>query len=354
MDDKAKVSVGEPGTPESASNHNRKALTKSNVELEASDHNYHVANLTPSAVTFMVDIPEEVTKSFFTGHIYVGIKDSIFQGSDPLRHIVELLNVVRTRNIAVQPYMCIFSDGGGDHNITFLFVQCVLLALFRILDLDVLNVGRCAPNQSFINPAERCMSILNIGMQCLSLERDHLGEYEDALKNCKSMKDIRTKAKKHQGLSDAFQTSLQSSIKKLENCYESMELKGKPVQTFQPSRDATEIVSCLSKIEPKIKAEDDIPHNKPKLPNYPSLQQFFSNHMNEGLYMLQFRKCGKAECCKLQSIQLPPKVPAPVPSPAGGHYMKFHELYGKVNTTEKDCPSLNTSGKDQKKKNDSG
>ena len=117
-DDKAKVSVGEPGTPEPATNHNRKALTKKNVELEASDHNYHVANLTPS-VTFMVELPDEATKSFFTGQIFVGIKDSIFQGSDPLRHIVELISVIRSQNIAVPPYLCIFSDGGGDHNITF-------------------------------------------------------------------------------------------------------------------------------------------------------------------------------------------------------------------------------------------
>ena len=120
MDDKAKVPVGEPGTPEAATSHNRKALTRESVVLESSDHNYHLANLTPS-VDFIVDIPDDVTKSFFAGNIIVGVKDSIFQPSDPLRHVVELLDVLRKREIPA--YLCIFSDGGGDHNVTFLFVR---------------------------------------------------------------------------------------------------------------------------------------------------------------------------------------------------------------------------------------
>lgn len=209
MDDKAKVPVGEPGTPEAATTHNRRALTTQNVTLEASDHNYHLANLTPS-VDFIVDVPNVVTKSFFSGDIYVGIKDSIFQGSDPLRHIVELLIVLRLQRAELPPYLCLFSDGGGDHNVTFLFVQCMLLALFRIGNFDVLNVGRCAPNQSYINPAERCMSLLNIGMQGLAIERDHSGPFEEIIKNCKSMKDIRIKANQIQGIREAYQSSLET------------------------------------------------------------------------------------------------------------------------------------------------
>ena len=96
--------------------------------------------------------------------IYVGLKDSVFQGSDPIRHTIELIKVLRAEYNQLPPYLVIFSDGGSDHNITFLYVQCALLALFRILDLDILNVGRCAPNHGYINSAERCMSLLNIGL----------------------------------------------------------------------------------------------------------------------------------------------------------------------------------------------
>ena len=68
----------------------------------------------------------------------------------------------------------IFTDGGGDHNIKYLYVQCVLLALFKIGNFDILNVGQCAPNQSWINQVERCISLLNIGLQGLTLQHDML------------------------------------------------------------------------------------------------------------------------------------------------------------------------------------
>ena len=42
----------------------------------------------------------------------------------------------------------------------------------------------------------------------------------------------------------------------------------------------------------------------------------------------------------LRSEKLPPPGPAPVMSPDGQHYLSFETLYGKVDTTEKDCPYL--------------
>lgn len=57
----------------------------------------------------------------------------------------------------------------------------MLLALFRIGSFDVLNVGRCAPHQSHINPTERAMSILNIGLQRLALERDGICIFEPTI-----------------------------------------------------------------------------------------------------------------------------------------------------------------------------
>ena len=200
MDDKAKIPIGDPGSPEAATQHMNRALSTNKVTLEASDHNYHSCNLTPSVNLLIKDIPESPNESFYTGQPWVGIKDSIFEASNPLRHIVELITVLRSENYEFPPYLSLFSDGGGDHNITFLYVQCCLLALFVIGDFDVLNVGRCAPNQSFINPAERCMSLLNNGLQGLSLERDHTGPFEGVLKSCSTMKSIQIKATEQQGL----------------------------------------------------------------------------------------------------------------------------------------------------------
>ena len=78
-----------------------------------------------------------------------------------------------------------------------------------------------------------------------------------------------------------------------------------------------------------------------KLNDFPQLKAYLRKHMTEGLYLLQYRKCGDASCCQRKIQNLPPKVPAPVLNADGTRYLKFSETYGKIQTTEKDCPSLN-------------
>ena len=58
-------------------------------------------------------------------------------------------------------------------------------------------LARCAPGHSWINPAERVMSVLNLGLQNVSLERQETSEAnKKKLKDCKSMNAIREQAKK--------------------------------------------------------------------------------------------------------------------------------------------------------------
>lgn len=353
MDDKAKVAVGNPGTPEAATTHNRRALTTNSITLESSDHNYHSVNLTPS-VTLICDTPTSASSSFYAGQVWVGVKDSIFEGSDPVRHVIELLYVLRSDYQELPPYCCIFSDGGADHNITFLYVQCALLALFKIGDFDVLNVGRCAPNQSYINPAERCMSLLNIGLQGLALERDHMGPMENVITSCKSMKAIRLKSKEQQGLKEIYQASIEAPRKILESCFEQLELKGTAVKIFQPNKDDSEVLKALNDIDIFISKSEDIPHSRSKLKDFPSLKLYFDEHLAEGLYMLQFRKCDRVQCCVRKIDKLPPTIPAPFLAPDKEHYLPFDLLYGKVEFSEKDCPSLSNKIQDSKKKNKEG
>ena len=177
MHDKANIPVSEPGTPEAARSHQRRVLSRSNIDLEAFDHNYYFVNLTLSVI-LNCQIPDSPNSSFYTDQIFVGIKDSVFEGSDPVRHTIELLDVLRSEHSDFPSYLSIFTDGGADHNITFLYTQCALLALFMIGNFDVLNVGRCAPSQSYINLVERCMSLLNIGLYGLALEKGHASAFE--------------------------------------------------------------------------------------------------------------------------------------------------------------------------------
>ena len=126
-----------------------------------------------------------------------------------------------------------------------MYVQCALLALFRIGDFDILNAGRCAPHQSYINPAERAMSLLNIGLQGLALERDHMGPFENVIKSTKSMKAIREKSVHQQGFKEGYQSSIEPSRQQLEKCFQSLELKQKPVKTFPPNRNVEEVINVL-------------------------------------------------------------------------------------------------------------
>lgn len=65
-----------------------------------------------------------------------------------------------------------FSDGGTDHRTNLEHVKVSAICLFKELDLDLYVAARCAPGQSWINPAERVMSILNIGLQNCALSRE--------------------------------------------------------------------------------------------------------------------------------------------------------------------------------------
>jgi hypothetical protein len=55
-------------------------------------------------------------------------------------------------------------------------VQGAAICIFKELNLDMLILARCAPGHSWRNPAERIMSLLNIGLQNCALERERSTE----------------------------------------------------------------------------------------------------------------------------------------------------------------------------------
>ena len=160
--------------------------------------------------------------------------------------------------------------------------------------------------------------------------------------------EFRSKANQHIGLKEYYLKSLAKPRRILESTFAELELKGIPFKVFEQLRDEKEVVDVLHKIEPLITSDSNIPRRQTSLKSYPCLEKYLEVHLNEGLYMLQFHKCNDQTFCILRSKKLPPPVPAPVMSPDGQHYLSFETLYGKVDTTEKDCPSLQV--KSDKKK----
>lgn len=69
------------------------------------------------------------------------------------------------------PILLIYTDGGPDHRCTYMSVKLSMIALFLDLNLDNLIALRTAPSNSWANPVERIMSIVNIGLQGVGVMR---------------------------------------------------------------------------------------------------------------------------------------------------------------------------------------
>ena len=88
-----------------------------------------------------------------------------------------------------------------------------LLALFIRQNLDMVIAIQTCPYQSWTNPAERVMSILNLALQNVSLERTAMDEEsEKKLKNKNSLKAVRSEIDANPGLGAKVNDSLQPVI----------------------------------------------------------------------------------------------------------------------------------------------
>jgi hypothetical protein len=127
----------------------------------------------------------------------VTVKDAIFQASTPIRHAAKLLAINKTVERKPEAFVIAFTDGGPDHNMSFLNVMISWLTYFIISGCDSLVVGRTTPTQSWTNPAERVMSVLNLALSNFALAREPMDdEFEKNIKKCSSMTSVRKLADK--------------------------------------------------------------------------------------------------------------------------------------------------------------
>ena len=93
LDDKRKVKIGESDFPVASAEHGRRVPMAVNESLQAGDHDFTKFGIIPS-VTFLVDVADNIEGLWYTGNVYVGVKDSIFEASSPLRHACELYSIL--------------------------------------------------------------------------------------------------------------------------------------------------------------------------------------------------------------------------------------------------------------------
>lgn len=114
--------------------------------------------------------------------------------------------------------MFFYHDGGPDHRLKYYSVMISYICAFRWLNLDFLVTVQTAPNNSWLNPCERLMSILNLALQGVSTARaKSTVEVEAALKVCNSMTGIRNEADSKPDLKRGVADSLATVISLVES-----------------------------------------------------------------------------------------------------------------------------------------
>ncbi len=166
--------------------------------------------------------------------------------SSPYRHMAEFVQLAKKffGERVVPPLMLFYHDGGPDHRLKYYSVMISYVCAFRWLNLDFLVAVQTAPNNSWINPCERLMSILNLGLQCVSTTRAKSSDETEAmLKSCNSMSEIRKEADSKPLLKDAVADSLAPVISLVQNSFQRLSLKE---NQFEVGEAATsDEIECL-------------------------------------------------------------------------------------------------------------
>ena len=352
LDDKHRIPVGEPGYPVASVERGRRVIVSRNTDFLVADHDFTRFSIVPS-VTLFVDIPDEISESWYTGQVYVTLKEGSMEPSSPLRHATELVANIQSEFSDVKPVLFLYTDGGPDHRITYLSVQLSLISVFLFLDLDYLCAVRTAPAQSWKNPVERIMSILNLGLQSVGLMREQGSEQaEQSLKNCNNFTQIRAAVANNSNLAGEISDSIEPVKILLSDIFQRLHLKDKAVKV-SPSTTQTrmeELNKNLDAIE-----EVSLTEKTPKsiLKKLPKLAAFIDHCCQSRHYSFCIKKCGEPTCEVCQPVRLPSQVfkslhflPDPVPSD-DEHYKLFDEVYGSE-TTEMHRPSLVQKSKRRK------
>ncbi|XP_052813249.1 uncharacterized protein LOC128240590 [Mya arenaria] len=340
-DDKAKVPFGNPGALLSTGVRGKKTIVPVTSTLSALDHDMQSSgSLTPS-VYLDCQIPDSPVSSFVRGQVTVIVNDSVFKASSPMRHAAAIVKLL-TMNEQVPPLLFKFTDGGCDQRNTLESVKCASVCIFKELNLDMIVLGRCAPNHSYVNPAERVMSILNLGLQNVALERKPCEDenIEKLLGQCNSMADIREKSAKNPGLKQSWEAAVEELTTTLGCRFSRLKLKDKPFNVLNPVTE--EEIDILQRHLRQLFPDLDLSKvNKATTSKSEAYKAWMSQHARSRNYTFQLRKCSDSSCCLPSTIPRDELLwlPDPVLDEEGYHYKPYSDVKG-AETNDDNRPSL--------------
>ena len=85
------------------------------------DHDFTKFGLVPSCI-LAIDLPEEISDSWYCGRVIVSLKETVFEPSSPFRHACELHQVLKSLSLDKR-VLFVCSDGGPDHWLNYVTVQ---------------------------------------------------------------------------------------------------------------------------------------------------------------------------------------------------------------------------------------
>ena len=157
VDDKNGAVIGLPGLPQAIIPHTRcgmgSSISQESNPCRALDHGVQaISKVTPS-MTLIHDPPSDVQGTWYRGQLVCCLKDALTQPSTAMRHAAELSTAISShihRNSALEerfpngfpPVIVIGSDGGPDHNPTFMSVKMSHIALFIKTNADMVLARR--------------------------------------------------------------------------------------------------------------------------------------------------------------------------------------------------------------------
>ena len=133
------------------------------------------------------------------------------------------------------------------------------------------------------------MSLLNLALQGAGMARRETA-FEDQLKSCNNMKQIRLLAEQVPGLKDAIADSLETPKTLLYSLFRRLKLKDEPVREFYASsdHDIDAFWEEITKVDETLTQNDTT--TKLLLPKK-KLQDFFNSHCKRRHYMFSVKMC---------------------------------------------------------------
>ena len=327
-----------------ATERGRRVPVRAEECFTVADHDFTKFGLVPSCI-LVIDLPEEISDSWYRGQVFVSLKETVFEPSSPFRHACELHQVLTSLSLEKR-VLFVYSDGGPDHRLTYVTVQLSLICLFLKLDLDYLCAGRTAPYHSWRNPVERIMSILNLGLQCVGLARSKMSDdYEREAAKCNNMSQLRKIAEKKPSFIQAVSDSISPVKSLLTSVFTRLYLKEKQVNcnaaaTPEELSDFWTVIIALD-----TTLEENGKYGKANIQNHQRINNFIQHCCQSSHYTFDILKCGNSACALCKPVRLPKEVfdkikHIPLPKPGeDGHYLPFSDVFGQP-ITEQYRPSL--------------